>query len=146
MQYTCEIEIALPRPRVIELFDDPDNLKHWQEGLQSFTHKSGTPGEPGAVSEIVFQLGKRRMEMLETIETRNLPDEFTAIYTTKGVWNRLTNHFTETTDGRTHWRQTNEFRPEGIMMRLMTTFMPGMFRKQSLAFMEAFKRFAEAQG
>lgn len=84
--------------------------------------------------------------MVETIETRNMPDEFTAIYTTKGVWTRSANHFTDTPDGGTHWRQVNEFRPEGVMMRLMTTLMPGMFRKQSMAFMTAFKAFAEGRG
>lgn len=44
MKYELEITINLPRERVIELFDNPDNLKKWQEGLQSFSHRSGTPG------------------------------------------------------------------------------------------------------
>ena len=44
MKYTREIVIELPRDRVIELFDDADNLSKWQEGLQSFEHVSGEPG------------------------------------------------------------------------------------------------------
>ena len=36
MKYQNEIEINLPLNRVIELFDNPDNLKRWQPGLESF--------------------------------------------------------------------------------------------------------------
>lgn len=143
MEYTCEIDIDLPRSRVIELFDDPDNLPKWQDGLKSFTHKSGDVGQAGAKSDIVFQMGKRRVDMVETIETRNLPDEFTGIYTAKGMWNRNANFFTENA-GKTRWRQDNEFRCSGFMMRAMAFFMPGMFKKQSMKFMVAFKNFAEA--
>ena len=41
MKYTCKLVINLPRERVVELFDDPDNLPRWMEGLQSFEHLSG---------------------------------------------------------------------------------------------------------
>jgi hypothetical protein len=44
-EYTVEIEIALPRHRVIELFDNPNNLVRWQTGLQSVEHISGEPGQ-----------------------------------------------------------------------------------------------------
>jgi len=142
VEYTCEIEIDLPQARVIELFDDADNLKEWQEGLVSFTHRSGEAGQPGAVSDLVFQMGKRKIEMVETIERRNLPEEFTAIFTAKGVWNRNANFF-EARGDKTIWLQKNEFRCTGIMMRLMTVLMPGMFKKQSLKYMVAFKAFAE---
>lgn len=36
MKYTCEITINQPLNKVIELFDNPDNLKHWQPGLASW--------------------------------------------------------------------------------------------------------------
>ena len=53
MKYTREVVIDLPRDRVIELFDDADNLPKWQEGLQRFEHVSGEPGQPGAKSRLV---------------------------------------------------------------------------------------------
>jgi uncharacterized protein YndB with AHSA1/START domain len=40
MKYTCEITIDRPRARVIELFDNPENLKQWQPELVSFEHVS----------------------------------------------------------------------------------------------------------
>jgi len=33
MKYTSEVTINLPRDRVVELFDDPDNLPKWQKGF-----------------------------------------------------------------------------------------------------------------
>ena len=37
----------MPRARFIELFDDPDNLPKWQEGLISFEPLHGEPGTRG---------------------------------------------------------------------------------------------------
>ena len=143
MKYTCDIDIALDREQVIALFDDPDNLPKWLIGLESFIHMSGERGHPGAKSRIVVLAGKRRVEMIETIETRDLPDEFTGVYTTKGVWNRTENFFTINQDGSTKWTQTNEFRCDGLMMKLMMRLMPGAFRKETMKQMESFKAFAE---
>ena len=50
MKFTCQVDINLPIKKVIELFDNPDNMKHWQDGLVSFKHLSGRPGEVGAKS------------------------------------------------------------------------------------------------
>jgi uncharacterized protein YndB with AHSA1/START domain len=66
MRYSCEVIINLPRQRVIELFDNPENLKHWMPGLISFEPVSGVPGQPGAISRLEFQMGKRKMVMTET--------------------------------------------------------------------------------
>ncbi len=86
--YTVAVDIDLPRDRVVELFDDPENLLKWQTGLQSFEHLSGEPGHPGARSKLVFQSGKHRIELLETVTVRDLPDEFSGTYEWNGGKNR----------------------------------------------------------
>jgi carbon monoxide dehydrogenase subunit G len=142
MKYSCEITIDKPRDQVIALFDNPDNMVKWQEGFVSFTHRSGEPGQPGAVSDLVYQMGKRRVEMVETVVARDLPDRFCGTYEAKGVWNSVDNHFAEQPGGRTHWRLETEFRLKGFMA-IIGLLMPGMFRKQSMKFMKDFKAFAE---
>jgi hypothetical protein len=142
MKYKLEIEIDLPREKVIELFDNPDNMKHWQEGFISFEHLSGTPGEVGAKSKIKYQMGKREIEMIETITKRDLPDEFSGTYEAKGMWNEVKNYFHEASPNKTKWVTENEFKASG-MMKLFTFFMPGAFKKQSYKYMVAFKNFAE---
>lgn len=145
MRYRNEIEIDLPREKVIELFDNPDNLKKWQPGLVSFSEVSGRPGQPGAKSKLVFEMGKRRIELIETITQRNLPDEFAGTYETKGVFNKISNHFIDMGNGKTKWVADNEFQFQGFM-KVMGWLMPGAFKKQSQQYLELFKKFAETWG
>ena len=141
--YTVEIEINLPRDRVIELFDNPDNLFKWQTGLQSFEHLSGEPGQPGARSRLVYQNGKHRIELIETVTERKLPHEFNGRYEWNGGKNTLRNRFIEIGPNRTKWESTCEYQFSSIMLKMMGFFTPGMFRKQNLKFLHNFKAFCE---
>ena len=142
MEYTQDIDIDLPRDQVIALFDDPDNLAKWQEGLQSFEHLTGEPGQPGATSRLVFLQGRRRIEMIETITARNLPDSFDGTYDAKGVHNIAENRFVEVTPGRTKWVAHNVFEFAGPM-KIIGLLFGRTFPKQTMKYMEAFKAFAE---
>lgn len=141
--YTVEIEIDLPRDRVIDLFDNPDNMFKWQPGLQSFEHVSGEPGQPGARSRLVYLNGKREFELFEVVTERNLPDEFNGHYEWPGGRNTLRNRFIELGPNRTKWESTCEYELTGLMERIMGTFFPGVFRKQNLLFLRNFKAFCE---
>lgn len=144
MKYQNEIGLDLPVNRVIELFDNPDNMKHWQPGLESFEHLSGTPGQPGAKSRIKYKMGKREIDMIETITKRNLPEEFAGTYETKGVYNLISNKFIPVGPNKTKWVTDTEFQFSGFM-KLIGFFMPGAFKKQSQEFLQNFKNFAERQ-
>ena len=47
MKYSVVCDINLPRDKVIELFDNPDNLPKWMDRLAKFERLSGN-GEPGS--------------------------------------------------------------------------------------------------
>ena len=143
MKYTVSITINKPIHEVVALFDNADNMKHWMEGLISFEHLSGTPGQPGAKSRLVFQMGKRRVEMIETVTVRNLPKEFTGTYEAQGVFNIVGNRFESLPDGATKYYSDQEFQFKGFM-KLIAWLMPGAFKKQSTKYLEAFKKFAES--
>ena len=146
MKYSREIVIDLPRDRVIELFDDADNLPKWQEGLQSFEHVSGEPGQPGAKSRLVYEHRGRNVEMIETITVRNLPGEFSGTYETDGMWNGMKNWFVEDGPDRTRWIAESEFRCSGLKMHLMTIFLRPMFTSATMKSLRDFKTFAESEG
>lgn len=76
MQYSRQIEINLPRDQTAALFDDPDNLSKWMQGLVSFDHLDGEPGAKGARSRIMCVQGNREIEIIETIEDRVMPFMF----------------------------------------------------------------------
>ena len=142
MRYQIEIILNLPRDRVIELFDSFENLKEWQEGLISHEHLSGEPGQTGAKTKLLYDMGKRRVKMIETIITRKMPDEFSATYDASGVHNIVRNFFHDQGD-TTRWVLDSDFQFHGYM-RIMSLFMPSsVFKKQTRQSMESFKNFAE---
>ncbi len=142
MKYTAEIDIDLPRDRLIKLFDSSENLKKWQKGLIDYQHLSGTPGMVGAKMKLRYKMGKREIEMVETITKREFPDEFAATYEAKNVFNIVDNTFLPIGENKTKWVSYNEFRLKGFM-KLVGFLMPGAFKKQSIKSMEDFKNFAE---
>lgn len=146
MKYSNVIRIDLPRERVVELFDSSENLKKWQPGLISFDHLSGKPGEEGAKAKLVYQMGRRRTEMIETITANRLPDEFHGTYDAKGVHNIMENYFKQKGPNITEWTSVSEFQFSSFSMKLMGWLMPGAFKKQSYKYMRNFKKFAESEG
>ncbi len=144
MKYTVDILIKLPRNRVIELFDNPDNMFKWQPGLKKLEPISGEPGQSGSKSRLVYDMNGRNLEMIETIIKHDLPEAFSATYDAKNVHNLVVNRFTEEGESLTRWSNENVFEFSGFM-KLVGFFMKGAFPKQTLKDMNSFKIFAEAE-
>ena len=143
MKYTTEIIIEKPLQEVAKKMNSAENMKHWQEGLISAEHISGTPGEFGAKMKLKYQLGKRKMELIETITKQDFPNEFHATYTRKGMRNIQENYFESTSKGFTKWTTVNEFQPTTFAMNAMLFLMPSAFKKQTKKYMTYFKNFVE---
>ncbi len=142
MEYSLDIEINLPRDQVVALFRDQEKLSKWQPGLISIAPLSGEPEEVGAKTRLIHKMGTRKIEMVETVEVANLPDEMILVYEAKGVWNRCINRFVVLSAEQTLWNFETEFRCNG-WMRVMVFLMPGLFKKQSRADLQHFKEFVE---
>jgi len=142
MKYTNEITINKPIQRVIELFDNPDNIGKWQPNFVSFEHKSGVPGQPGAVSHLKYKNGKHENILVETITVRNLPHEFSGTYSMKGTTCEVKNYFKETGPGKTLYSSESDWKFGGFI-KILAFFMGGHFKKQSQKYMENFKNFVE---
>lgn len=142
MKYTSEVIIRLSREKVIELFDNTENLYKWQPGLRSFEHLSGEAGKEGCQSTMVYDGRKGDLVMTETITHRKLPEEFHGVYKAKGVYNEMYNYFSEPEAGITLWKTVSVFRFKGLMA-LMAPFMKKAFMDNTLLSMERFKVFAE---
>ena len=143
MKYTNEISINRPIETVLQLFQNPENLKKWMKGLQTVEHLSGERGKVGAKALMKFKLGKREIEMLETILSNQLPENFTCTYETTGVFNLSKTTFIKETDRRTRYISEEEFKFSGFM-KLIAIFMPGSFKKQSKKYQTDFKIFVES--
>ena len=146
MHYTVTVNIDVPRSTVVQYFATPDHWEHWREGLVRYEPMFGQPGEEGSKVKLINQLGGRTIEMVETVEVENLPEETTCIYEAPGkwmgAWNRVTNRFYVGGANTTRWELDSEFRCRGLL-KIMSLLMPGMFKKATLKEMYQFKRFAE---
>lgn len=143
MKYTSEIIVDVPRTVFIEKLDNPENMRHWQQGLVKYKQLGNNPGEEGAQMELHYKMGKRELVMIETILKRNLPDEMHATYDAKGVHNIQHNYFEIVSPTQTRWRSESEFQFSGFFMKMMGFLMPGAFKKQSMKYLRDFKAFAE---
>jgi len=143
MKYTTHITLARPRAEVIEKFADSRHYSAWMESLVSMEVIEGEPGKVGTKTRLAHKMGKREVVMLETITHREDPSLLTATYEADGVWNQAINRFEEEEGGKTRWVMETEFKCKG-MMWLMTTLMPGMFKKETQKTMAAFQAFLEA--
>lgn len=142
MKYINEVVINAPREKVIELFDNPDNIKEWQPGFVKMEHMEGEPGTVGSKHKLFYKMGKRDIEMIETVTKRNLPESYSLTYETKNVFNDIHNYFEDLGDGTTKYWTENEFNFSG-MMKILGWIMPGAFKKQSQKYMDDFKTFVE---
>lgn len=143
LKYQVEILIDKPLDQVVALFDELDNLGAWQPGFQSWEHLHGEKGQPGAQTRLVYLNGKRRVEMVETLEVYNLPEEFTATFEAPGMKMWVQSRFEAVGEQQTRWISNNDGSVSGVMMSLVRLLMPGCFKKESMRFMRHFKDFAE---
>lgn len=145
MKFTCSTEIRLPLDKVVALFTDTNNLKYWQTELVSHELISGILWQAGAKSKILFQNGKRRIELIETIQASDLPNEITALYEHEHMVNTMTSRFSKVDELKTKYTaEVDYIKLNGIMPKIMFALLPGFPKKQTQKMVDSFKTFAES--
>ena len=144
MKTRNEITIDADRATVWREFDNPDNLGKWQPTLKSFTHQSGTAGEPGAVSELVYDENGREVAMTETMTERREPDFMAGIY--DSAWSKVTivNHFEVMGDNQTRWVIYANHQFKGFF-RFLALFLRKSIRARTDDWMQRFKLLVETR-
>mgnify|MGYP001814700269 CR=1 FL=1 len=142
MKYTLSNTINKPLDEVIEKFKDPEGVKHWMEGFQKMEHLSGTPGEVGATTNFHFLHKKKEMIIHETILEQNLPNQIKFAYKSPMGNNEVEMKFEKLSDDSVKQINNSYFELKGFM-KVMGFLFKGMFKKQSLKYMTAFKEYVE---
>ncbi len=121
---------------------EPGNFSKWQQGVNTFELLSGQQGYPGARARVVIETHGFKLEMIETIVERRIPEAYTLRYDGKGVKNLVENRFEALGPGQTRWSMTNElhFSP---FTAVASGFIKDMIAKQNQESMQRFKAFAE---
>ena len=144
LKYTVSNTINAPLNEVMEKFTDPEGVKHWMEGFLRMEHLSGTPGEVGAKSDFYFMHRKKEMKISETILEQNLPEQIKFAYQSSMGYNEVEMRFQELSENSVKQINNSHFEFKGLM-KLMGFLFKGMFKKQSLKFMNAFKDYCEGK-
>lgn len=142
MKYTVSNTINRPLAEVLEKFNDPEGVKHWMEGLQRIEHISGTPGEVGAKSNFHFLYKNKEMQIEETILEKNTPGQIKFRYLSPMGYNEVEMIFEKLSDNSVKQTNNSYFDMKGLKA-IMGVLFKGMFKKQSMKYMEAFKHYVE---
>lgn len=145
MKFTCTTEINLPVNKVVDLYSNTDNLSKWQDGFVSKELISGNAGQPNAKSRILMTFRNKKMELIETIQSNNLPSQITALYEHEHMINTMTSRFQSINDNKTTFNIDIHYTSFiGFIPKLMSVIMPGVFKKQTQKMVDSFKTFAES--
>lgn len=145
MKYTCTTVINLPVDKVVELWANEEYFDQWQDGFESIELLEGEKDAIGAKSKITLQQGKRKLELIETIQINNLPKEKKALYEHTHMSNTQSSRFENIANFRTRYTSEVEYiKFNGFIPKLIARLLPGMFEKQSQKWMDQFKDFAES--
>ena len=146
MKINHSIIIDAPRDQIVKYFIDPQYLPKYQDGFLRKEHISGSPGEVGSKSYMVYQNGKMEMILTETILNNELPDRFEALYEHKHMDNTMTAAFEDMGEGRTRYSSEIIYsRINWFLPKMMSILFPALYRKPPLKWMQKFKSFVESQ-
>lgn len=140
MRFTCSTAINAPRDQVVSIFLDPEKQHYFQDGFKRKVLLSGSTNSVGAQSKLIY----KRLELIETIQINNLPDEFQGLYEHKHTTNTMNVKFTPLSQEATryisevHYTQFN-----GFAIKFLAKFFPGMFKKQVQKWIHQFKLYVE---
>ena len=142
MKMKYEADIQASRDFVWAAFDNPDNLSRWQPTLESFTHQSGEPGHPGAVSELVYDENGKKITMTATVTERREPHFLAGTYDNAWATTLIVNHFEEIDDNKTRFISYTNMNFKGIM-KIMSLLVAKSIRARAEADLNRFKLLVE---
>jgi len=144
MKMTFETEIRVSRELVWAIFDNPDMLSRWQPSLESFTRVAGDPGQPGAVSELVYNENGKKVTMTETVTERRKPHFMAGTYDNYRATSLIVSHFEEIDDNTTRFISYSNMNFKGIM-KILSLFVARSIRARVEADLSRFKLLVETQ-
>jgi hypothetical protein len=145
MKFTLELPINKPRAEVWKAFDNPQNMKNWQRSLISFETISGTQGQPGAVSKLMFEEHGRQFELIERVTHRAELNRLDGVYENNFADNIVRNTFIEKGKDQTLWVVETEFKFKTLVMRVLGPIMKKNLVARTQKDMERFKEMLESQ-
>jgi hypothetical protein len=143
MKNKAEVVIHAPREKVLELWQSFEDQKKWQKGLESLELRNGKPGYIGTQTHYSYKMGRRRLNLQETLIQNNLPTEYQVLQESDDVVSRQKHYITEQEPGKTLWTTVSDTRFQSLGLKVISWLSPGLFQKEQQRTLEAFKAYVE---
>lgn len=143
LSYTSEITINKPLDTSFSKIVNLDTMKHWQEGLISIEHISGTPRKVGSIIILNYQFGNQKMKLTESVTHRDNNASIHFNFDSKMMHNIQKNSFEAIDKRTTKWICENQFLPRSFKARIMLFLIPKAFKKQTQKYLTNFKNYVE---
>ena len=143
MKSVVELEIDVPRDKVVELFTDPENSTKWMDDLERYEPISGDPGIPGSTYRLVPKKGN--MIFVATVIARELPNKLRLRLDNSNITVFVKGTFVALSPQKTRLTSEEVFRFKGVFQKIFGFLASSSIKKVHRRHIEAFKRFAEAQ-
>jgi len=142
MKLNFQVTVDANLDTVWGAFDNPENMRRWQQNFHSHTHLSGKPGKVGAVAELRFNEKGKIVVLTETITERRDKSFLAGTYESAHGRTKIVNRFEKIDENQTRWTSWCNFTFTGFM-KLMSPFMSGLIRKRTESDMQRFKLMVE---
>lgn len=142
MRYTVSNTINKPLDFVGQKFRDPDGALEWMPGLTKIERVEGEPLAVGSKSRFTSVHKNKEYVIDETVLEQNLPHSVKFGFTSNMGYNEVEMKFEETSPGVTTQTSVNYFGLKGFM-KIMGVLFKGMFKKQSMKYLDGFKAYCE---
>jgi hypothetical protein len=145
VKFKLELPIHKSRMDVWKAFDNPENMKIWQPALVRIEHLSGTAGQPGSVSKLIYKQKEREFSLIEKVTGRDEPNRLDGAYENEFADNTISNQFIAQDNDQTLWVVETEYEFKTLVMKILGPAMKKNFVKRTQMDMERFKEMVENQ-
>ncbi len=146
MKHKLEVEINLPREKVIELYTNMENMKHWVPGVTKVKKISGEKGEVGSKYNITVEQEDVKLDMITTVSVVNLPKEYVTKTDTTwipgGMVEEARTYFEVLRTGKTKLVVESTF-GGGILAKIFSFIGYFFLKNSAIKGIRKFKEFAE---
>lgn len=139
-----EIRIECPVEHAWQTFKNVDLMGEWVQGFVRLETIEGEPETAGSKHRLIFQEGKRQVELIQTVGAFEENELFIFSATTKGMRNACETRFRADGDA-TVITSSNQFFAESFFFKLLMPLMRGAISKRIEADFTRLKALAESR-
>jgi len=143
-KFKGSVIINKPVKVVSEMFLDPSNLEHYQDGFIRKDPILGDVGQEDSLSRMYYKVGRKNVMVEETELINKLPESLVLLYHSRNIDKMMKCSFVEIDEQTTRFEYEYEYiRVSWYLPRLKFILFPNSYKKRGDKWNRQFKDFVE---